>query len=36
MGRIAGIEAAAVGCNVSFAPIVDLTRNWRNPIIANR
>lgn len=36
MGRIAGIEAAAVGCNASFAPIVDLTRNWRNPIIASR
>ncbi|MGT2887101.1 beta-hexosaminidase [Streptococcus didelphis] len=36
MGRIAGIEASAVGCNASFAPIVDLTRNWRNPIIANR
>lgn len=36
MGRIAGLEASAVGCNASFAPIVDLTRNWRNPIIANR
>ncbi|MCK1227881.1 glycoside hydrolase family 3 protein [Streptococcus uberis] len=36
MGRIAGIEASAVGCNASFAPIVDITRNWRNPIIANR
>lgn len=36
MGRIAGIEASAVGCNASFAPIMDLTRNWRNPIIANR
>lgn len=36
LGRIAGLEAAAVGCNVSFAPIMDLSRNWRNPIIANR
>lgn len=36
LGRIAGIEAAAVGCNASFAPIMDLSRNWRNPIIANR
>ncbi|HFZ6356544.1 TPA: glycoside hydrolase family 3 protein [Streptococcus agalactiae] len=36
MGRIAGMEASAVGCNASFAPIVDLTRNWRNPIIASR
>lgn len=36
MGRISGQEASAVGCNASFAPIVDLTRDWRNPIIANR
>ncbi|HGD0405624.1 TPA: glycoside hydrolase family 3 protein [Streptococcus agalactiae] len=36
MGRIAGMEASAVGCNASFSPIVDLTRNWRNPIIASR
>lgn len=36
MGRISGQEASAVGCNASFAPIVDLTRNWRNPIISNR
>lgn len=36
MGRVAGLEASAIGCNASFAPIMDLTRNWRNPIIANR
>ncbi|MBK0347153.1 beta-hexosaminidase [Aerococcaceae bacterium zg-ZJ1578] len=36
LGRLAGIEASAVGCNASFAPIMDLSRNWRNPIIANR
>ena len=36
LGQISGLEASAVGCNASFAPIVDLTRNWRNPIIANR
>lgn len=36
MGRISGVEASAVGCNWSFAPIVDIMRNWRNPIIANR
>lgn len=36
MGRISGEEASAVGCNASFAPIIDLTRNWRNPIISNR
>lgn len=36
LGRISGQEASAVGCNASFAPIVDLSRNWRNPIISNR
>ncbi|MGV4415943.1 glycoside hydrolase family 3 protein [Trueperella pyogenes] len=36
MGRISGVEAAAVGCNWSFAPIVDIMRNWRNPIISTR
>lgn len=36
MGRISGIEASAVGCNWSFAPIVDINRNWRNPIISSR
>ncbi|MBM7825038.1 beta-N-acetylhexosaminidase [Arcanobacterium pluranimalium] len=36
MGRVSGIEASAIGCNWSFAPIVDIMRNWRNPIISNR
>ncbi|QPB43581.1 glycoside hydrolase family 3 protein [Rodentibacter haemolyticus] len=36
MGRVAGVEAAAIGCNWSFAPIVDINYNWRNPIISNR
>ena len=36
MGRISGIEAAAIGCNWSFAPVVDLDINWRNPIISTR
>lgn len=36
MGRVAGVEAAAVGCNWSFAPIVDIMYNWRNPIISSR
>lgn len=36
MGRISGIEASAIGCNWSFAPIVDLNNNWRNPIISVR
>ncbi|WP_267463701.1 glycoside hydrolase family 3 protein [Lonepinella koalarum] len=36
MGRVGGLEAAAVGCNWCFAPIVDINYNWRNPIISNR
>lgn len=36
MGRVSGVEAAAIGCNWSFAPIVDINRNWRNPIISSR
>lgn len=36
MGRVSGVEASAIGCNWSFAPIVDINRNWRNPIISNR
>ncbi|MFI3260966.1 MAG: glycoside hydrolase family 3 N-terminal domain-containing protein [bacterium] len=29
-------EAAAVGCNWTFSPIVDIDINWRNCIISNR
>ncbi|QOR46870.1 beta-hexosaminidase [Trueperella pecoris] len=36
LGRVSGVEAAAIGCNWSFAPIVDIMRNWRNPIISSR
>ncbi|MGL5316200.1 MAG: glycoside hydrolase family 3 protein, partial [Peptostreptococcaceae bacterium] len=36
LGRISGVEAAAIGCNWSFAPVVDIDLNWRNPIISNR
>lgn len=36
MGQIAGEEAAAIGCNWSFAPIVGLLKNWRNPILSVR
>lgn len=36
MGRISGMEGAAVGCNWSFAPVVDINYNWRNPVAATR
>jgi beta-N-acetylhexosaminidase len=36
MGRIGGIETAALGCNWAFAPIVDIHYNWRNTVISTR
>lgn len=36
MGRISGIEGAATGSNWTFAPLVDINLNWRNPIISSR
>lgn len=32
LGLIAGTEAAAVGGNMAFAPIIDINYNFRNPI----
>lgn len=36
MGYYGCKEAAAVGCNWTFAPIVDIDLNWRNCIIHSR
>lgn len=36
LGDICGIEAAAVGVNWAFAPVVDIDMNWRNPITNTR
>lgn len=36
MASVAGKECRAVGCNWNFAPIVDLTYNWRNTIVQIR
>jgi beta-N-acetylhexosaminidase len=36
LGRIAGLETNAIGSNCTFAPIVDLVRNWHHPGIATR
>jgi beta-N-acetylhexosaminidase len=36
MGRVAGVETAALGCNWAFAPIVDIHQNWRNTVVATR
>ncbi len=32
LGLVSCSEGGAVGCNWSFAPIVDIDMNWRNPI----
>ena len=32
LGEVCGVEGSAVGANWSFAPIVDIDRNWRNPV----
>ena len=32
LGLVCAREGAAAGCNWSFAPIVDIDYNWRNPI----
>lgn len=36
MAEVSAREAAAVGCNWNFAPVVDLTYNWRNTIVQLR
>lgn len=36
VARVGAAEARAVGCNWNFAPIVDLTYNWRNTIVQLR
>lgn len=36
LGRICASEAARVGINWAFAPIIDLDRNFRNPITNTR
>lgn len=36
MARVGGAEAAAIGCNWTFAPISDVLFNWRNTIVNTR
>ena len=36
LGNVSGEEAAQVGNNMSFAPIVDIDNNFRNPIMNTR
>ncbi len=36
LGKMANEEAAAIGCNMAFAPICDIAYNWENTEIINR
>ena len=36
LGLVCGREARAVGCNWSFAPVIDLDLNYQNPITNTR
>lgn len=36
MANVGCKEAAAIGCNWTFAPVVDINKNWRNCVVSNR
>lgn len=36
LGEITAHESKVAGANMIFSPIVDITKNWRNPIIQTR
>ncbi len=36
MGYVCGREGVAVGANWAFAPVIDIDKNFRNPIMATR
>ncbi len=36
LGRMANETAAAIGCNMAFAPVCDIAYNWQNTEIINR
>ena len=36
MAHVGAVEAEAVGCNWTFAPICDVVSNWRNTIVNTR
>ena len=35
-GLVSGAESCAIGCNWNFAPVVDISMNWRNTIVNTR
>lgn len=36
MAKVGAVEAKAVGCNWTFAPVCDVVSNWRNTIVNTR
>ena len=36
LGKLSNTEAAAIGCNLSFAPVSDIYYNWHNPVVGLR
>ncbi len=36
LGRMANEEAAAIGCNMAFAPVCDIAYNWENTEVIGR
>ena len=36
LGRMANEEAAAIGCNMAFAPVCDIHQNWLNTEVVTR
>lgn len=36
MGRISGVQIKATGCNMAFAPVVDITYNWECEEVLSR
>lgn len=36
MGRVSGVQIRATGCNMAFAPVVDITYNWECEEVLSR
>ena len=36
LGKYANVEAAAMGCNMAFAPVCDIHYNWQNTEVVSR
>ena len=36
LGRLSNTEAASIGCNMAFAPVCDVHKNWQNTEIVTR